>query len=391
MKKSLLFVFLLGMIALDSAAQTRLTHNPNTGIGNNSAVCAGPSPDYFLTAENRFFHFYDLDTYTNITDTAFFVRMLLSTQETAGGAYNIVGRVHRISGPFSVSSLFFLADDTVAIPYPDSTKYLITMPFGDGYALPGDSLASEFFLPVNPAVKFFPGSNGFPQTGLTYFVAPGCAINDFTSVATLGFPGMHMIMHLYVNQKPMMANTSFSVFKDAQLAFTAADYTAAFTDNDNDGLTMLRLESLPANGVLELSGTPLVQNDTVMTSEIDQLVYIPNAGYAGTDNYQFRAADSSHWANATATFDVTIYDWQASVAENSIHSPSVFPNPSSGLFTINAASVIERIRVFDESGRLMPTVLQAEKLLDLTGFENGIYLLEIKTGEGVFFSQIVKQ
>jgi hypothetical protein len=391
MKKCLLFLLLWGVIGLNSSAQTRLTVNANTGIGNNSAVCAGPSPDFFLTAENRFFHFYDLDTYTNITDTAFFVRMLLSTQETAGGAYNIVGRVHRISGAFSVSNLFFLADDTVAIPYPDSSKYLITMPFGDGYALPGDSLASEFFLPINPAIKFFPGSNGFPQTGLTYFVAPGCAINDFTSVATLGFPGMHMIMHLYVNQKPTMADASFSVFKDAQLTFTPADYTAAFTDNDNDGLTMLRLESLPANGVLELNGTPLLQNDTVMTSEIDQLVYIPNTGYAGTDNYQFRAADSSHWANTPATFDVTIYDWQASVVESGITPIAVFPNPSAGLFTIAAGDAIEQMRVFDETGRVILTSTTGETAIDLTAFEDGAYLLEIKTGEGLFFSQIVKQ
>jgi hypothetical protein len=265
MKKNLLFLVFGISVGIHSYGQTKLTNNAALGISpGNSVTCNSGG---LLVSDNSFYHIYDLDNYTNVQDTVFFIRMKVGCEETSGGAYNIVGKVHRLVGTPSLANMTLISDDTTAA-YPDSSLYIIEIPFDEGYALPGDTLVSEFHLPTNGAVAFYPASNMATESSPTYIVANGCTIPNLVTVASLGFPTMRLIMNLYVNQKPTLSDLSRSIFKDEELLFTDADFLDAFNDNDNDELNMLRVYNLPANGVLDLSGTTLVLGDTILANEL---------------------------------------------------------------------------------------------------------------------------
>ncbi|TAL63355.1 MAG: T9SS type A sorting domain-containing protein [Bacteroidetes bacterium] len=87
------------------------------------------------------------------------------------------------------------------------------------------------------------------------------------------------------------------------------------------------------------------------------------------------------------------------VAENSSNKDiSVFPNPSSGKFTIQipiaigTKSIIEKTEVFDLFGRkiaLLPAN-SSSLSIDLSTQPSGIYILKIYSGESVILSKIIK-
>jgi len=391
MKKNLLFTFTFCLFAFVANTQTRLTNNPVLIINlGNSVTCASPSPDFFLTAENSFYNVYDLDNYANIVDTAFIVRMYVGCEQTDGGAHVIVGKVHRLVGTPSLLNLTLISDDTIAI-YPDSANYKIKIPFTEGYVLPGDSLAAELHLPINASVSFFPGSNTSPESSPTYIVASGCSINDFTPMSSIGFASMHLLMNVYVNQRPSMTNGSGAVLKNDTLQFIAAEFTTNFNDNDNDGLTMVKVVTLPSNGDLELSGTPLIVGDTVLTSELTMLEYIPTTGFAGSDNFSVRAADTTLWANVPSVYDITVIDWAVSIAELENSAVTIYPNPANAQISIQVNEPILQIKVINADGKLVLTRVSNESILDISKLESGNYFIEIKTANETYLKQFIKQ
>jgi hypothetical protein len=87
----------------------------------------------------------------------------------------------------------------------------------------------------------------------------------------------------------------------------------------------------------------------------------------------------------SATSDVMV-DECASVNETAENMISIYPNPSSGLITINAGNaMIESVKLFDYAGRLVYEVndLQSNSIsTDLSEFSNGVYRLEIMIENG---------
>lgn len=67
----------------------------------------------------------------------------------------------------------------------------------------------------------------------------------------------------------------------------------------------------------------------------------------------------------------------------------VFPNPASEFLTVKGES-IEKIEVFDMFGKRIPVSFENEKV-DVTPLLNGIYLLRIKNGEGIFSEKFLKK
>ena len=62
----------------------------------------------------------------------------------------------------------------------------------------------------------------------------------------------------------------------------------------------------------------------------------------------------------------------------------IFPNPTSGLVTVNSAVLIKNLNVLDNSGRLL-LVNEVDALnctLDLKQLKEGLYFIRIETSEG---------
>jgi hypothetical protein len=388
MKKNLLLVF--GSILCTTTAfnQTPVTINTDQTIAAaNSVTCnSGGIP----ASENRFFHIYDLADYSMITDTAFFVRARVSVETTSGGAYEIAAKMHHIVGAPLLANMTLIVSDTAAI-IPNATNYFMNIPFSSGYALPGDSLVAEYNLPAGSVATFFPGSTITAAIGSTYIVATGCSINELTTIASLGFADMHLIMTVYVNQKPMMNGFARSVVNNVSLDFVAADFTAEFSDNDNDGLTMVKVVTLPANGTLDLSGTTLAVGDTILDSELDLLSYIPNAGYVGAESFSVVARDSSHWSNTPAVIDITVIQFGLGNSEHEIESVFLSPNPVSDVLTIRLNDAIKSYKIVDASGKEIMLHMNANNQIDVTELPAGTYFFIAETGTGTSINQFVKQ
>ena len=64
-------------------------------------------------------------------------------------------------------------------------------------------------------------------------------------------------------QPPVVGNISKSGNEDTQIAFSAANFDAGYSDPNGDVLATVRVTSLPANGTLKLSGSNVAVNQDI--------------------------------------------------------------------------------------------------------------------------------
>ena len=69
---------------------------------------------------------------------------------------------------------------------------------------------------------------------------------------------------------------------------------------------------------------------------------------------------------------------------------TVFPNPTSGMITVEADGEIERIDIFDYTGRCVATV-EHQSSVDLSGFASGLYTLRCTLPDRIEVRRVVKQ
>ncbi|MEI7979192.1 MAG: T9SS type A sorting domain-containing protein, partial [Bacteroidota bacterium] len=68
---------------------------------------------------------------------------------------------------------------------------------------------------------------------------------------------------------------------------------------------------------------------------------------------------------------------------------NIYPNPSVGSINIDYNERFSTINIINLQGK---TVLQSnQKSIDISGLENGIYIVQIATENGVLNSKFVKQ
>jgi hypothetical protein len=115
-----------------------------------------------------------------------------------------------------------------------------------------------------------------------------------------------------------------------------------------------------------------------------------NAGFTDTINFTFYPTDiigqNRFFGN---TMDIGAYENQTIIDDiNTSKAPSiqVFPNPTSGLITIDIMQV-QKVELVDITGK---TVLQTtERQLDLSDLENGVYLLRIWDHSRIYSKKII--
>ncbi|MBK6525028.1 MAG: T9SS type A sorting domain-containing protein [Crocinitomicaceae bacterium] len=369
-------------------SQTPLFQNSNENIwAGQSVACTTTGPG--TIHDNKFLRVFDTDNFPAIQDTAFFVYIEMAVQECNGGAYNLIGRVYKLNGVLQYSNMTLISDDTAAT-YPDSSLYRMKIPFTDGYALPGDTVVTEVFAPLNPAITFFPGANPYVESGPSYISAPGCAFPEPVTFTSLSYPGVKLILKLWVNQKPILNDISTFGFKDNPINFMKADFDASLTDYDADTITMIRIQTLPTNGVLSMNGNALSIGDSIFSHQIDSMSYLPNLGYARMDLYTVMVKDDYHWSNNSTDITIDVMNWQLGVHEYVLSTEKVYPNPTSNTLTIKMDETIEFIKVFDQQGKCVTSLIGNDKTVDVSKLENGLYFLKVKTLERTALIWFVK-
>ncbi|MEN8787808.1 MAG: T9SS type A sorting domain-containing protein, partial [Flavobacteriales bacterium] len=68
---------------------------------------------------------------------------------------------------------------------------------------------------------------------------------------------------------------------------------------------------------------------------------------------------------------------------------SIFPNPTNGIVNVSSKNEIEEIELYDMAGKRLNKV-QKVNSIDISAFENGVYVLKVKQNGSVTTKKIVK-
>ena len=112
------------------------------------------------------------------------------------------------------------------------------------------------------------------------------------------------------------------------------------------------------------------------------------APVTGTGNITFYGAFNAADGSGDTSGDV-IYtsalavneDLSVSIKEINSNLISIAPNPSNNIITLNSVELIQSIKMYDISGKQIlnfSNLHTNSKIIDLTGFSNGIYIIRIK-------------
>ncbi|MCB8924158.1 MAG: tandem-95 repeat protein [Ardenticatenaceae bacterium] len=109
-----------------------------------------------------------------------------------------------------------------------------------------------------------------------------------------------------INDAPTVAAFTLTGVENSALAFTAVSFTDNFNDVDNDSLQSIRISSLPANGSLTLSGTPVALNQVIPVGQLGNLAFMPDLDWTGDTSFSWTGFDGTVYAVETAVVTLTI-------------------------------------------------------------------------------------
>ncbi len=177
--------------------------------------------------------------------------------------------------------------------------------------------------------------------------------------------------------------------------YTASNNSATFNiiggaANGCDSLVTLNLTIENVDVSVTLDGITLTAGAT--NAQYQWLDCLNNSPIAGATNQSFTATENGDYAvivfqgNCSDT-SVCAKVSAVSIIENKDFSIIAFPNPTQGTLKIQAQNTtINNLRVLDLNGKIVLTqsnLNQTTCELDLSPFENGFYIVEIKTEFGI--------
>ncbi len=80
------------------------------------------------------------------------------------------------------------------------------------------------------------------------------------------------------------------------------------------------------------------------------------------------------------------------VAENSLRATRIFPNPSSGNFTVSANAQLTRISIYTHTGSLVRTIevnSGSNAQVNISGLQTGTYLMELVNDTGKAWKKVI--
>jgi len=130
---------------------------------------------------------------------------------------------------------------------------------------------------------------------------------------------------------------------------------------------------------------------------VENVVELKNSNFGEGYYYYFYdwkvSTDKSMCPSERTKVDVIVED-PNSLVEVEGHQVNIYPNPSRGILNIelnNSFSYPLQVSLFDQSGRLVNNQNQTDKLeiLDFSGVESGLYILEILNEEKVYKQKVI--
>ena len=125
---------------------------------------------------------------------------------------------------------------------------------------------------------------------------------DFTSAGDKVSP---YVARAALNTAPTLAAIAVSGTEDTTFSFTAADFTAAYTDVESTPLTSITIATLPATGTLQLSSVAVNAGQEILAADLGNLTYVPAANANGAKTFTVTASDGG-LSSSAATVMLTL-------------------------------------------------------------------------------------
>ena len=99
---------------------------------------------------------------------------------------------------------------------------------------------------------------------------------------------------------PTLAAIGVNGSEDTTLPFTAANFTGAYSHGDSTALVSITVATLPATGLLRLSGTNVTASQVIPAANLANLTYEPAANENGAKTFTVTASDGERKSAAQA-------------------------------------------------------------------------------------------
>jgi len=176
-----------------------------------------------------------------------------------------------------------------AVPFADAAPRYLAAPIFIGDLPPGKSVTIVYSTTIDPS------------TSATAILSKG-------TVSATGFDNVETnLVTTPVEQPPALAAIARAHDEDTVLTFTNTSFDSGFNDSNSDTPAIIRITSLPANGVLKLSGSDLVTVPIdISRASLPNLTFVPPPDFNGTTSFGWNATDGIAYAASASVVNITI-------------------------------------------------------------------------------------
>ncbi|MDI1227824.1 MAG: cadherin-like domain-containing protein, partial [bacterium] len=234
-----------------------------------------------------------------------------SVNDAPAGADATVSTLEDTAYVFTTANFGFTDPNDTTVPNTLLEVRITTLPATGALTLNGAAvLAGDLISVANITgglLRFTPAANanGAANASFTFQVRD----NGGTASGGVDLDASANTMTINVtavNDAPTGTNNTVTILEDATYTFSAASFGFGdASDTPANTLLAVRVTTLPLNGILRLSGVPVVAGDFIPVASIGSLVFTPNANANGAalSSFTFQVQDNGGTANGGVNLD----------------------------------------------------------------------------------------
>ena len=109
-----------------------------------------------------------------------------------------------------------------------------------------------------------------------------------------------------VNEVASVSSVGVLSLEDVAVAFNPEDFENSFEDEDSDYLEMIRIDSLPDNGVLLSEGKKVTNGQLIDIDQVEDLEFHPDVNWNGESEFTWSGFDGQKWSGESSPVKIAI-------------------------------------------------------------------------------------
>lgn len=142
------------------------------------------------------------------------------------------------------------------------------------------------------------------------------------------------------------------------LEFIFENIDLPFDDENNDGYIVFKIKTLPSLAIGSILNN---KADIFFDYNLPVTTNIASSQFLNSNNIDFKSKFK------------------------------IFPNPVKDKIFIETSDKLKNIEVFDETGRIIQSIINPEKIINFSSYKKGIYFIKINTSNNQYVQKIIKE